>query len=165
MMRRRSIASTISIAEVPKPLSVETQAIQAIDTRPKLQAAIEEQKHSLEEAELQLARTFASQTQAGGHIDLEKALQSSKTSKDVEEQIKQRTGALEYLQEKLNKHVDQLKANYPDAVGAALDSRVEALEAIRLENESAAKGIAEEIKYLKAERSKLSKGTTKATAG
>lgn len=160
-MRRRSIATAISIAEVPKPLSFETQAIQAIETRPKLQAAIEEQKYKLEEAELKAARTFASQTQAGGHVDVEKAFQTSKASKESEEQIKQRSEALEYLQEKLNKHVEQLKTNYPEAVGAALDRRVEALEAVRLEKETAGKGIAEEIKNLKAERSKLLKAAAK----
>jgi hypothetical protein len=158
------MATAISLAEAPKPLSIETLAIQAIETRPKLQAAIEEEKHRLEEAELKVARTFASQTQAGGNVDVEQALQSSKASKESEEQIKQRTGALEYLQEKLNKHLDQLKVNHPGAVGAALDLRVGALEAIRLEKETAGKGIAEEIKNLKAERSKLPKGAAKKAA-
>ena len=158
------MATAITLAEAPKPLSSETLAIEAIETRPKLQAAIDDQKYKLEEAELQAAKTFASQTQAGGHVDVEKAFQSSKASRESEAQIKQRTEALEYLQEKLNKHVDQLKANYPDAVGAALDLRVEALEAERLEKETTEKGIAEEIKNLKAERSKLLKAAAKKAA-
>jgi homoserine acetyltransferase len=159
MMRRRTIARAISIAEVSKPLSIETQAIQAIETRPLLQAAIEEQKHRLEEAELQAARTFATETQVRGRVEVERAFQSSKAAKESEEQIKQRAEALTYIQEKLNKHVDLLKANYPDAVGAALDLRVEALEAARSQNETSGKGLTEEIKNLKAERSKLTKST------
>ena len=156
-MRRRNIARAISIAEVPKPLSIETQAIQAIETRPLLLAAIEEQKHRLEEAELQAARSFASETHVRGRVEVERAFQSSNAAKESEEQIKQRTEALTYIQEKLNKHLDLLKTNHPDAVGAALDLRVEALEAARSQNETAVKGVAEEIKSLKAERSKLSK--------
>ena len=164
MMRRKSFAPApaLSIAEVSKPLNIETQAIEAIETRPKLQVAIEEQKYKLEEAELQAARAFASQTNTSGQVDVEKAFQSSNASKEAEERIKQRTEALEYLQEKLNKHVDQLKANYPEAVGAALDLRVEALEAARLEKETTGKGLADEIKSLKAERTKLKSAAAKA---
>ena len=159
MIRRRPIAPAsapvTSIADASRPLSIETQAVQAIETRPKLQAALEGQKDKLKEAELEAARTLASQTQGGGRLDVEKAFQSSKAAREAEEQIKQRTEALEYLQEKLNKHVDELKANYPDAVGAALDRRVETLEASHLENATAGKDIAQEIKDLKAERSGL----------
>lgn len=159
MMRRRTIARAISIAEVPNPLSIETQAIQAIETRPLLQAAIEAQKYRLEEAELQAARTFATETQVRGRVEVERAFQSSQAAKQSEEQIKQRTEALTYINEKLNKHTELLKTNYPDAVGAALDLRVEALESGRSQNETAGKGIAEEIKSLKAERSKLTKSS------
>ena len=162
-MRRRSIASTISIAEVPKPVSIETLAIEAIEARPKLRAAIDDQKSRFEETGIQAARTFASQTQTGRHVDVEKALQSSKVSKESEEQIQQRTEALEYLQERLNKHIDQLKVNHPDAVGAAIDLRLAALEAMRLEKETEEKSIAEEIKSLKTERGQLQKATKKAT--
>src|ERR1044072_1017028 len=102
MMRRRNTASPISIAEVPKPLNIETLAIEAIETRPKLLAAIDDQKFKLEETGIQAARTFASQTQASRHVDVERAWQSSKASKESEEQLKQRTEALEYLQERLN---------------------------------------------------------------
>ena len=158
MIRRRPIAA-LSIAEAPKSASVEVQAIEAIETRPKLQLAIEEQKSKLEATAFQAARAFASQTQASGQVDVEKAFQSSNSLKESEERIKQRTEALEYLQDKLNKHLDQLKSYFPDAVAAALDRRVETLEATRLEKEAAGKGIAEEIKSLKAERTKLAKSS------
>lgn len=162
-MRRRTGRPAISLAEVPKPLSIETQASQAIEARPLLLAALEAQNDKLQEAELQAARTFASQTHAGGYVDVEKAFQSSRASKESEEQIKQRIAALEYFKERLNTHVEYLKANYPDAVAAAIDLRLAALEASQLEKETSGKDLAQEIKDLKTERTQL-KGPAKKAA-
>lgn len=155
------MTAAISLAEVPKPSGIETQVLQAVDARPKLQAAIQEQKHKIEEAELELARTFARDTQTAAKLDVESAYQKNKALEESEERSKQRIEALGSILEKVNKHLEQLKADFPEAVRAALTQRVETLEKALLEKGVAGKGIVEEIKKLKAEISKLPKATAK----
>lgn len=157
----------ISLAEAPKPSgpsSVETQAVQAIEARPKLQAAIEEQKQKLAAAELELARTFASATQTATRIDPEFALQKHKAFEELKERTRLRSEALEYILEKVSKHLEQLKADFPAAVYAALILRVEKLEKALSEKKTTGDSFAEEIKKLKSEISKLPKSDAKKAA-
>lgn len=161
------MTAAISLAPAPKPaaaLDVETQAAQAIDARPKLQAAIDEQKQKIEDAQLELARSFASQAHPAAIIDVEKAFQSYKAEQELEERIQQRIEALGGLQKKLDDHLSRLKAEFPEAVYAALILRVEKLEKEVLAKETAGKGFAEEIKELRTEISKLPKGAVKKVA-
>jgi cell division protein FtsB len=167
MMRRRTMRAAISLAEAPKPSDpsgIETQAVQAIEVRPKLQAAIEEQKHKLEEAELELAKTFASATQTAARLDPEFALQKHKALEELKERIKLRSEALVKILELVSKHLEQLKVDFPAAVYAALIQRVDKLEEERLAKKTAGEGFAEEIKKLKYEISKLPKGDVKKAA-
>ena len=97
-------------SKVPRPSDIEMQLSQTIEARPKLQAAIEEQKHKLEEAEFELARTFVSATQTAARLDVKFALQKHKTFEELKERTRQRIEALESILEKVNKHIAKLKA-------------------------------------------------------
>jgi chromosome segregation ATPase len=160
-MRRRTVTAANSLSEVPRPSDIEMQISQLIEARPKLRAAIQEQEHKIEEAELELARTFARDTQTVAKLDVESAYQKNKALEESEERSKQRIEALESILEKINKHLEQLKADFPEAVRVALTQRVVTLEKALLEKGVPGKGIVEEIKKLKAEISKLPKATAK----
>lgn len=159
--------AAISLAEAPKPSDpsgIETQAVQAIEVRPKLQAAIEEQKHKLEEAELELAKTFASATHTAARLEPEFALQKHKALEELKERIDLRSKALANILELVSKHLEQLKADFPGAVYAALILRKERLEEELLAKKTTGNGLAEEIKKLKYEISKLPKSDVKKAA-
>jgi hypothetical protein len=156
--------AAISLAAVPNASiapDIETQALQAIEARPKLQAAIDEQKQKLAEAKRELARTFATQTHAAGRIDVERAFQSHKAEQELEEQTQQRIEALESIQTKIDDHLAQLKTESPKAVHAALMFRVDTLEKELSEKKTAGDGFGEELRKLKLEISKLPKSAAK----
>ena len=151
------MTTAIALAEVPTSSGTETQARQAIEARPKIQAAIEEQNHKIEEAELELARTFARDAQSAAKLDVESAFQKHKALADSKERTTQRTEALKCILGKVNDHLKQLKAESPVAVRAALTQRVETLKGLAVETEKAGKSFAEEIKKLQAEIKALPK--------
>jgi hypothetical protein len=164
MMKRRTMSAAISIAAVPNLAiapDIQTQALEAIEARPKLQAAIDEQKQKLKEAKRGLARSFATQTQAAARIDVERAFQSHKAEQELEEQTQQRIEALESIQTKINDHLDQLKTESPEAVHAALMLRVGTLEKEASEKKTAGDGFAEELRKLRIEINKLPKSAGK----
>ena len=165
-MKRRTMPAAISLAAVPNLAiapDIETQALQAIEARPKLQAAIGEQRQKLAEAKLELARSFATQTQAAARIDVERAFQSHKAEQELEEQTQQKIEALESIQTKIDDHLAQLKAESPKAVHAALMLRVDTLEKELSEKKTAGDGFGEELRKLKLEISKLPKSAAKKT--
>ena len=160
------MTAAIAIAEAPKPSNdIDTQIKHAIEARPKLEAAIAEQKQKVAEIKTDFARTLASDIQSAARLDVESAFQKNKAFEDLEERTRQRLAALEGIEEKVEEYLGQLKADSPDAVREALTRRVETLKNAASETERAAKDYAEEIKKLQAEIRGLPKGPAKKAEG
>lgn len=155
------MTAAISLAEVPKPSDRESEVLYVIDARQKLGEAIEDQKRKREAAESGFASTFAKEIRLSQVVDGEVALQKNEAFKAADLRAKQRIEALASILEKVNKRIEQLKADFPEAVNSALTKRVETLEKALLEKEAAEKGLEEQIKKLKAEISKLPKAAAK----
>ncbi len=151
------MATAISIAEVPRPSDVEAEVLNAFDARQKLQTTIETENLKRDTAETEFARTVAKEISSSKVVNVEAVFQRSETGKAAADRAKQRLDALASILAKVNKRIDQLKADCSDTVNKALTKRIEALEKILSDKNNAGKGIEEEIKVLKAELSKLSK--------
>jgi uncharacterized coiled-coil protein SlyX len=163
-MRRRIMATAITLAEVPGPSDTESEVLNAIDAREKLQTAIEAEKLKREAAEIELAKVVAKEISGTKVVNVDAIFQRNEAWKTADERSQQRIEALESVLAKVRKRIEQLKADSPYAVNAALSKRIEALEKTLSEKEEAEKDLEDQIKLLKYEVSKLPKPTaTKAT--
>lgn len=150
-MKRRSKATTIYLAEVPKPLDVETEVVHAIDARQKLQAAIDSENRKRDAAEIEFARIVVKEISGWQVVNVDVVLQSDVGAKSAAERFKQRIEALQSVLARVNKRIEQLKYDCPEAVNAALTKRIEALKKTVSENAEARKDLEEQISLLKAE--------------
>jgi hypothetical protein len=160
-MRRRRMTTAISLAGVPRPSDIESEVLQAIDARQKLQAAIESENQKVALAESEFATALAMEISSSPAVNVDAVLQQHVAGKAAAERARQRIEALESVLEKVQKRIERLKADCPDAVTAAFTRRIEALEKTLSEKEEAEKGLEDQIKLLKYEVSKLSKATTR----
>ena len=157
-MRRRT---AICLAEVPRPLDVETEILYAIDARQKLQAAIESENRKRAAAEIEFARLVVKEIHSWQVVNVEVAIQRDFAAKSAAERSKQRIEALQSLLAKVNKRIEQLKYDSPDAVNAGIAKKIEALEKTLSARAGGQKEIEEEIGLLKAEVVKLPKPPAK----
>ena len=162
-MRRRKAATALSIA--PQPSDKSAEAFSAIEARRKLEISIEDQKSKAKLAQTDFARSFARGLQLVSAVDAETAFQKNEGRKVAEARAQQRIDALENLLEAVNNFIEQLKYDSPEAVSAALNRKVEALEKTLNEYDEDGKDLEDEIKKLKAEINKLPKTATKKAAG
>jgi len=163
-MKRRIMANTISLAAVSRP-SAESDVLNAIDARQKLEDAIDAQKAAGETAGVEFAKTFARVAQLTPVLDADSAVQKNSARKAAEDRTRQRIEALQDILGSINKLIEQLKYDSPEVVTSALSGRVEALEKKLAEKEADGKDLEEQIKKLKAELSKLPKAAAKKTTG
>lgn len=154
--------NTISLAAVPKP-SAESDVLNAIDARQKLEDAIDAQKAAGETAGAEFAKSFARSLQSTPVVDADSAVQKNNARKAAEDRNRQRIEALQDILASINKLIEQLKYDSPEVVTSALNGRVEALEKKLAEKEADEKDLEEQIKKLRAELSKLPKAATKKT--
>ena len=152
-MRRRNMSTAISLAAAPRPSDIES----AIDARLKLQVAIEEEKSKGETADIEFARIFSKGIYLVQVVDADVALQENEARKARAERARQRIEALESILATVNKFIEQLKVDSPDAVYSALTRKLEALERALSEKECDGKNLDDQISKLKTEISKLSK--------
>jgi chromosome segregation ATPase len=157
-MRRRNTATPISIV-TPQPVDPEAEVSAALDARQKLQVAIatENQKH--DSAEIDFARNITKEISNNKVVNVETVFQRSESAKTAAERAKQRLDALTNVLDKVNKRIEQLKAECSELVGKALSKRIEALEKLLADKDNAGTGIEDELKVLRAELSKLPKAT------
>jgi len=160
-MRRRIMASAISLAEVPRPLDAEIEVLNAIDARQKLQAAIVSENQKREAAEIEFARVVAKEISGWQVVNVDAVVQKEVAAKSATEKSKQRIEALQSVLTRVNKRIEQLKSDSPEAVNTALTKKIEALEKSLSEKEDAEKDLEDQIKLLKYEVSKLPKAVTK----
>ena len=158
------MSNTVSLAAVPKP-SAESDVLNAIDARQKLEDAIAAQKTAGETAGIEFAKTFARSVQLTPVLDADSAVQKNSARKAAEDRTRQRIDALENILASINKLIEQLKYDSPEVVTSALNGRVEALEKKLSEKEADEEDLEEQIKKLKAELSKLPKAAAKKTSG
>jgi chaperonin cofactor prefoldin len=162
-MRRRKVATALSIA--PQPSDNVSEAFSAIEARRKLEVSIEDQKSKAEVAQTDYARSFVRGLQLIPTVDAETAFQKNEAWKVAQARAQQRIEALENLLEAVNKFIEQLKYDSPEAVNVALTRKVEALEKTLSEREEDGKDLEDQIKKLKAEINKLPKTAAKKAAG
>ena len=161
-MKRRIRRTAIYLAEVPRPLDVETEILYAIDARQKLQAAIESENRKREAAEIEFAQTVVKEISGWQVVNVDVVFQRDVAAKAAAERSKQRIEALQSILARVNKRIEQLKYDSPDAVNAALTKRIEALEKTLSEKADGRKDLEDQINLLKAEIIiKLPKATTK----
>jgi uncharacterized FlaG/YvyC family protein len=158
------MSNTVSLAVVPKP-SAESDVLNAIDARQKLEDAIAAQKAAGETAGVEFAKTFARSVHAAPILDADSAVQKNSARKAAEDRTRQRLEALQDILGSINKLIEQLKYDSPEVVTSALSGRVEALEKKLAEKEADGKDLEEQIKKLKAELNKLPKAAAKKTSG
>jgi hypothetical protein len=161
IMRRRIMATAISIAEAPRPSGIEPEILSAIDARQKLQAAIEAETGKRDDAEVEFARAVAREISASQVVNVDVVVQRDQAAKTAAERAKQRIEALGCVLEKINTRIEQLKTESPDVVAAVLTAKIETLEEALYEQEETEKGLESQIKLLKAEVGKLPKGAVK----
>jgi uncharacterized protein YceH (UPF0502 family) len=161
IMRRRIMATAISLAEVPKPSDDETEVLEAIEARQKLQATIELENGKREAAEIEFVRIAAKEISGSQVFNVDTVFQRDVAGKAAAERAKQRIEALESILAKMNKRIEQLKADSSYAWNAALTKRIEALEKALSEKEEAEKDLEDQINALKAEVIKMPKATSK----
>jgi preprotein translocase subunit SecD len=155
--RRRVMSTAISLAEVPRPLSVESEVLKAIDARQKLLAAIESEKQKRESDEVEFAKGLARDIGGSPTVNVDLITQKDAARKVANDRANQRSEALETVLGIINKRIEQLGVDSPDEVSAAFSKQVESLEKTLSEKEEAGKEIEGEIKMLKAEMRKLPK--------
>ena len=163
-MNRRNISTAVSLAEAPKPSDNVSEAFSAIEARRKLEIAIEDQKSKAEVAEIEFAKSFARGLQIVAVVDADAAVQKDGERKAAQERAQLRVDALGRILETINKLIDGLKDECPDAVNSALTRKVATLEQSRSEKESIEKDLADQIRKLKSEIGKLPKSAAKKTA-
>lgn len=161
-MKRRIRRTPICPPEVPKPWDVGTEILYAIDARRKLQAAIHSENQKREAAENEFARTVVKEISSSPVVNVDLVFRRDAVAKSAAEQSKQRIEALQSVLAKVNKRIEQLKYDSPEAVNAALTKKIEALEKTASEKGAARKELEEEISLWKAEIIvKLPKATVK----
>ena len=150
-MKRRIRRTAICLAEVPKPLDVETEIVYAIDARRKLQAAIESENRTREAAEVEFAQTVVKEISGWQVVNGDVVFQRDVAAKATAERSKQRIEALQSVLARVNKRIEQLKYDSPDAVNAGLTKKIEALEKTVSGKADGRKELDEEISLWKAE--------------
>jgi len=163
-MRRRIMATAISIAAVPRPSGLEAEILSAVDARQKLQATIESESAKGEAADIEFARGVATDISNSQAVNVDALVQREQAGKTAGERVQQRIEALECLLQRINTRLEQLKAECPEAVSATLTKKIEALEQTLSEQEEAEKDVEEQIKLLRAELHKLPKAQAKKAA-
>jgi hypothetical protein len=137
----------------------EAEVLAALDARQKLQSAIATENQKRETAEIDFARNIIREISSSKIVSVEGVFQRSESAKSAADRAKQRLDALTGVLAKVNKRIDQLKADCTELVSKALTQRIEALEQLLTDKAYAGKGIEDEIKALRAELNKLPKTT------
>jgi len=145
------------LAEVPRPDDIENEVIASYELRKKLIDAIAEQEDKRDDAELELARSFAKETQAAATIDVEAAFQKNEAWKVADEKAGQRIAALNNIAEKLNDLIAVNKADHPRTVAAALNKRLDTITKALAEKTDAATSLKDEKQKIEAEIAGLPK--------
>src|SRR4030095_1573582 len=127
-MRRRNMSSRISLAQVSSPWDFETEILGAIDARQKLQTAIANEKQKNESGELDFTTGIIREVSASDTVNVDSISQKNEAARVAVERAKQRVDALESILARVNARIDQLKANDPYSVNAALTKKIETLE-------------------------------------
>lgn len=146
--------TAISLAEVPRPLSIESEVFNAIDARQKLEAAIQSENQRRESDEVEFAKGLARDISGSQTVNVDTLVQRDAAGKVAGERAKQRVDALESILATINSCLEQLGANYPDEVNAALSKKIQAFEKTLSEKEEAEKDLVVQIERLKAETKK-----------
>ena len=144
--------TAISLAEVPRPASIESEVFNTIDARQKLQAAIELDNQRRESDEVEFAKGLARDISGNETVNVDGLVQRHAAGKVAAERAKQRVEALEGVLTILNKRFEQLGTDHPDEVNAALSKKITGLEKQLSGNEDAGKDLEAQIKTLKAEQ-------------
>jgi uncharacterized protein YukE len=151
-------SSAMRLAELTKPSDIESEVLDAIDARQKLNDELNAQELKRKEAELDLAKTFERDTCARS-IDLEAAFQQNEAWRATDERFRQRIEALESVLDKVKRRIEKLKTENHQAVKSALTRKIEALEKDLKEKVEATRDL---IKKLQGERDRLTEAAAKA---
>ena len=154
IMRRRHTANAV-LRAVPHPVDPEAEVLAAYDARQKLQTAIAAETQKGDTADTDFVRNVAREISYGKYVNVEAVFQRNEAAKTAAERAKDRIYALADVLAKINRRIEQLKAESTDTVYKALTKRIEALEELLKDKNNVGKGIEEEIKVLKAELNKL----------
>ena len=151
--------ATRTLAEVPRPDDIENEVLATYELRRKLTDAIEEQEDKRDAAELELARSFARETQAAATIDVEAAFQKNEAWRVADERAGQRIAALKSISARLDALIDANKADNTRAVAAALNKRLDTITKALAEKTDAATSLKDEKTKIEAEIAALPKYT------
>lgn len=143
--------TAISLAELPRPLSIESEVFNAIEARQKLEAAIQSENQRRESDEVEFAKGLARDISGSEIVNVDTLVQRDAAGKLAGERAKQRVEALESVLATINSCFERLAADYPDEVNAALSKKIQALEKTLSEKEEAEKDLVVQIERLKAE--------------
>lgn len=150
-MKRRNMAIAYRLAEVPRPFDIGTEVLYGLDSRRKLQAAIESENQKRYAAEIELTRIVVKEINGWPVVNVDVVLQRDAAAKSAAERFRKRIEALESTLARVNQRIEQLKCDSTDAFNAAVTRRVEALEKTRSEKEGAERDLEDQILFLKAE--------------
>lgn len=155
-----------TLVEVPRPAEMETEVLNSYEAQRKLAETIKEQENKRKEAELDLARNFAKETQ-GSPINVEAAFQKNEAWRAEDERSSQRIAALTNLRSKVDDLITKHKAENSAAVESALTKRLEAVTKALEEKTDATTELKEEKQKIEEEIAKLAKysGATRTTSG
>jgi hypothetical protein len=156
--------TAISLAEVPRPASVESEVFNTIDARQKLQAAIESDAQRRESDEVEFAKGLARDISGEETVNVDGLVQRHAAGKVAAERARQRVEALENILAILNTRFEQLGKDHPDEVNAALSKKITGLEKQLSGNEDAGKDLEAQIRTLKAEQRKPKAAARKSSA-
>lgn len=151
--------TAISLAELPRPLSIESEVFNAIEARQKLEAAIQSENQRRESDEVEFAKGLARDISGSETVNVDTLVQRDAAGKLAGERARQRLEALESVLATINSCFERLGADYPDEVNAALSKKIQALEKTLSEKEEAEKDLVVQIERLKAETKKPTAAT------
>jgi len=154
-----------TLVEVPRPVETETEVLNSYEAQRKLTETIKEQENKRKEAELDLARNFAKETQ-GSPINVETAFQKNEAWRTEDERSAQRLAALMNIRSKVDELITKHKDDNSAAVESALTKRLEAVTKALEEKTDAATELNEEKRKIEEEIAKLAKysGATSITS-
>jgi hypothetical protein len=155
------MSTAISLAEVPRLASAESEVWKAIDARQKLLAALKSENQKRDSDEVEFALGLVRDISSGPTVNVDLVTQRDSARKVASDRAEQRSKALESALGIVNHRIDQLAKDSPAAVNAAFSKKIELLENTLSENEEAGREIEAEIKILKAEIRRLSKSASR----